>query len=91
MKHQLSFSALPTFDLTVVGELLAVVETPKGSRNKYTFNHDLQGFELRKVLPRGMIFPMTSASFPQQRPTTETLWTFYFCSTIRLQWAASFA
>jgi inorganic pyrophosphatase len=34
-----------------------VVETPKGSRNKYAFNEDLRAFELSKVLPSGMDFP----------------------------------
>ena len=91
MKNKASFAILPTFDAHEDGALLAVIETPKGSRNKYAFNHDLQGFEVRKVLPRGMIFPMTLASFPQQRPKMEILLTFCFCSTIRLQWAASFA
>ena len=31
-----------------------VVETPKGSRNKFAFNPSQQVFELRKVLPAGM-------------------------------------
>lgn len=39
-------------DLTVV-----VIETPKGSRNKYAFNPEEHIFELRKVLPAGMSFP----------------------------------
>jgi inorganic pyrophosphatase len=47
---------LPTFD-PESGELLTVVETPKGSRNKYAFNASLGVFELRRVLPRGMLFP----------------------------------
>ena len=34
-----------------------VVETPKGSRNKYAFDPKLQVFELKKVLPAGMAFP----------------------------------
>jgi len=39
-------------DLTVV-----IVETPKGSRNKYAFDPDEHIFQLRKVLPAGMAFP----------------------------------
>jgi inorganic pyrophosphatase len=34
-----------------------VIETPKGSRNKYAFNADLRIFSLKKVLPAGMAFP----------------------------------
>jgi inorganic pyrophosphatase len=34
-----------------------VVETPKGSRNKYVFDPDQRIFELKKVLPAGMAFP----------------------------------
>ncbi|MBV9608013.1 MAG: inorganic diphosphatase, partial [Acidobacteria bacterium] len=34
-----------------------VIETPKGSRNKYAFDQDDRVFVLRKVLPAGMSFP----------------------------------
>jgi len=34
-----------------------VIETPKGSRNKYSFDTDQRTFELKKVLPVGMEFP----------------------------------
>jgi len=34
-----------------------VIETPKGSRNKYAFNEEEKVFELKKVLPAGMTFP----------------------------------
>jgi inorganic pyrophosphatase len=34
-----------------------VVETPKGSRNKYAFDPDERVFALKKVLPAGMTFP----------------------------------
>lgn len=34
-----------------------VIETPKGSRNKYKFDPDLGSFSLSKVLPSGMAFP----------------------------------
>lgn len=37
--------------------LRVVIETPKGSRNKFAFNHDEHVFELKKVLPAGMTFP----------------------------------
>ena len=34
-----------------------VIETPKGSRNKYAFDQDARVFALKKVLPAGMTFP----------------------------------
>jgi inorganic pyrophosphatase len=34
-----------------------VIETPKGSRNKFALNQELHIFELTKVLPAGMAFP----------------------------------
>jgi inorganic pyrophosphatase len=39
------------------GLLRVVIETPKGSRNKFAFNADDHTFELKKVLPAGMTFP----------------------------------
>ena len=37
--------------------LRVVIETPKGSRNKFAFNAEQHVFELKKVLPAGMTFP----------------------------------
>jgi inorganic pyrophosphatase len=37
--------------------LRVVIETPKGSRNKFAFNAKEHIFELKKVLPAGMAFP----------------------------------
>jgi inorganic pyrophosphatase len=34
-----------------------IIETPKGSRNKYAWDQDQQLFALKKVLPEGMVFP----------------------------------
>jgi inorganic pyrophosphatase len=41
-----------------------VVETPKGSRNKYAFDPDARVFELKKVLPAGMSFPYDFGFIP---------------------------
>ena len=46
------------------GDLLCVVETSKGSRNKYSFNAKLSVFELKKTLPRGMSFPYNFGFIP---------------------------
>jgi inorganic pyrophosphatase len=37
--------------------LRVIIETPKGSRNKFSFNTKDRLFELKKVLPSGMAFP----------------------------------
>jgi inorganic pyrophosphatase len=37
--------------------LRVVIETPKGSRNKFAYNAKEHTFELKKVLPAGMTFP----------------------------------
>lgn len=37
--------------------LRVVIETPKGSRNKFAFNPEEHVFELKRVLPSGMAFP----------------------------------
>ncbi|MCU1298925.1 MAG: Inorganic pyrophosphatase [Acidobacteriaceae bacterium] len=34
-----------------------IIETPKGSRNKYAFDPEQKIFQLKKVLPAGMAFP----------------------------------
>src|SRR6267378_1078408 len=34
-----------------------IIETPKGSRNKYAFDPRQKIYELKKVLPAGMAFP----------------------------------
>jgi inorganic pyrophosphatase len=39
------------------GEVKVVIETPKGSRNKYAFDQERKVFALKKVLPAGMAFP----------------------------------
>ncbi len=34
-----------------------IIETPKGSRNKYKFDEKMRRYMLAKVLPQGMVFP----------------------------------
>jgi len=54
---------IPTFDQSS-GELHAVIETPKGSHNKYNYDPDLNCFELAAVLPEGMTFPYDFGFIP---------------------------
>jgi inorganic pyrophosphatase len=47
--------------------LRVVIETPKGSRNKFAFNADEHIFELKKVLPAGMTFPYDFGFVPSTK------------------------
>ena len=47
--------------------LRVIVETPKGSRNKFAFDPDEQIFELKKVLPAGMAFPYDFGFVPSTK------------------------
>jgi inorganic pyrophosphatase len=42
-----------------------VIETPKGSRNKYAFDSEEKVFRLKKVLPAGMTFPYDFGFVPR--------------------------
>jgi len=44
-----------------------VIETPKGSRNKYKFDSDLRSFRLNRVLPDGMAFPYDFGFVPSSQ------------------------
>src|SRR4030088_1860435 len=41
-----------------------IIETPKGSRNKYAFDQDEKAFTLKTVLPAGMAFPYDFGFIP---------------------------
>jgi inorganic pyrophosphatase len=57
-----SLADLPAFDDE--GDLNVVVETPKGSRNKYDFDEGLGLFKLGGVLPAGAAFPFDFGFVP---------------------------
>jgi inorganic pyrophosphatase len=42
-----------------------IVETPKASRNKYSYDPEQGIFTLRKVLPEGMVFPYDFGFLPR--------------------------
>ena len=50
----MTFANIPCWDPPLVN---VIVETPRGSRNKYAFSEDLGVFELHRVLPAGSDFP----------------------------------
>jgi inorganic pyrophosphatase len=47
--------------------LIAVIETPRGSRNKYDYDPDLKLFRLAAVLPEGTVFPYDFGFFPSTK------------------------
>ncbi len=51
-----SLVKLKTFD-PETKDLTVVIETPKGSRNKFDYDEDLGVFKLAYVLPEGSTFP----------------------------------
>jgi inorganic pyrophosphatase len=46
------------------GELNVIIDTPKGSRNKYKFDEELRLFKLGGVLPAGAVFPFDFGYVP---------------------------
>ncbi len=47
--------------------IVVIIETPKGSRNKYAYNVKEHIFDLKKVLPAGMAFPYDFGFVPSTR------------------------
>ena len=60
-------SRLKAFDSDDKQLLRVVIETPKGSRNKFAFDPDERIFELKKVLPAGMTFPYDFGFVPSTK------------------------
>jgi inorganic pyrophosphatase len=59
-------SKLPATDRQS-GDLNVIIDTPKGSRNKYSWDEKLQLFELSGVLPAGAVFPYDFGFIPKTR------------------------
>jgi len=65
LKHALSDpSRLNPHDSDDKAILQVIIETPKGSRNKYAFDPEQEIFALKKVLPAGMAFPYDFGFIP---------------------------
>jgi inorganic pyrophosphatase len=47
--------------------LQVVVETPSGSRNKFSFDPEMEAFHIKSVLPAGMEFPYEFGFVPQTK------------------------
>lgn len=57
---------LPTFD-PETGLLNVIVDTPKGSRNKYKYDPERSIWQLSKMLPLGAVFPYNFGFLPGTR------------------------
>jgi inorganic pyrophosphatase len=65
-----SRSLIDPVDLSPKGDndkIQVIIETPKGSRNKYAFDEEQRVFALTKVLPAGMTFPYDFGFIPSTR------------------------
>jgi len=60
-------SRLKPFDGDDKDLLRVIIETPKGSRNKFAFDPEEHIFELKKVLPAGMTFPYDFGFVPSTK------------------------
>jgi inorganic pyrophosphatase len=60
------YSKLEPFDRES-GALNVIIDTPKGSRNKYSWDEKLELFSLTGVLPAGAVFPYDFGFIPNTR------------------------
>lgn len=60
-------SRLKSLDIEDKQLLRVVIETPKGSRNKFAFDPEQHIFELKRVLPAGMTFPYDFGFVPSTK------------------------
>jgi len=61
-RHKILSEIAPFDDKS--GDLRIVIETPKGSRNKYSYDLDCDCVQLSTVLPEGMVFPYDFGFIP---------------------------
>lgn len=61
---KMDFSALPHLLDKEKCECRAVVETPKGRRNKFNYDPEIQAFTLGGLLPEGLSFPYDFGFIP---------------------------
>jgi inorganic pyrophosphatase len=66
VKKSSASSALSNFDRfdSETGQLNVVIETPKGSRNKFKYDDERRLFKLGGVLPAGAVFPFDFGFVP---------------------------
>ena len=62
----MTLDQLPPFD-SESNAVHVIIDTPRGSRNKYSWNEKWKLFELTGVLPAGAVFPFDFGFIPQTR------------------------
>ena len=73
------------------GDVRIVIETPRGSRSKYSYDPECDCMQLSTVLPEGMVFPYDFGFVPSTLggdvqywlPDTTKLWIIYKLPTCR--------
>ncbi len=55
---------LPTAFANKANHINVIIESPKGTGNKYSFDPKTRLFKLSKILPEGMVFPMHFGFIP---------------------------
>ena len=55
--------------------LIAVVEIPKGARNKYEYDPELGGITFDRLLMSAAAYPLTTATSPTPSAVTVMSWT----------------
>jgi|SRR4051794_8943866 len=55
---------LPPPFIEETADINAIIETPKGSRNKYAYDEKTDMIKLKKALPAGMVFPFDFGFIP---------------------------
>jgi inorganic pyrophosphatase len=58
-----ALDGVPAFD-SKTGLMNVVVETPRGHRNKYKYDRELQAMKLDTVMPAGVVFPFNFGFIP---------------------------
>lgn len=58
------FMKLPQPFIEGTEDINAIIETPKGSRNKYIYDEEYDIIKLKKALPAGMVFPFDFGFIP---------------------------
>ncbi|HEY7293239.1 MAG TPA: inorganic diphosphatase [Vicinamibacterales bacterium] len=64
MKHIADLSALPNQLNKKAATCRAIIETPKGFRNKFAYDRETGLFKLSGLLPEGMMFPFDFGFIP---------------------------
>ena len=49
------------------GSINVIIETPRGSQNKYAYDPEMRVFKLKKTLPMGTVFPFDFGFIPNTR------------------------